>query len=96
MIIISYQQEVVADVTTKTPKEDGTPKLKGKKERKPKEEKKKKKSKKEAVPHSKGENSLMGLVDLEGLSQPSQDSKPVTSFKLLGEDEQISMVSRIP
>ena len=41
----------------------------------------------------KSESSLLGLVDLEESSVP-QTSQPLSSFKLLGEDERLSMVRR--
>ncbi len=73
------------------------PKAKVKKERKTKEERKKKKSKKDGVTtvhKQQDNNSLMGLVDLVDTSEP-KTVEQVSTFKQLGEDECISMVSII-
>ena len=88
---------VTSPKVSETPMEDsGTTKTKRKKEKKTtKEEKKRRKSKKDggAPVVSKEDNSLMGLVELdESASAQPQASQQATSFKLLGEDEQISMV----
>ena len=83
IIIINQDVEEPPQTTKAT-------KTKGKKEKRSKEDRKKR-SKKDVGVVPKGEASLLGLVDLEESSVP-QTAQPVSSFKLLGEDERLSMV----
>ena len=80
---VTIENEIVKEVP---------PKTKGKKERKSKEDRKKKKSKKDVGATTVQEdNGLMGLVDLE--DTPQTQAVQQSTFKQLGEDDCMSMVS---